>query len=334
MGELGIRRWLPWHLLLTLSALAGILFLIFPGASATVLGTAWLAATAVFFLMRWQQNSIWGIIAALAVPLHPLWHHERTPTPLLAETLELIVLNCVLAGWRLTFLPRFAWLFWSLTAIGLTLGNALAWATHPRTGLITGFLTISGLLLATVLALRVHRRSLSHRPSWGNLIVAVPVSLVAVTAGFLLVPVVVEVFAGISNSVLQGGDPGTLLRAATDFYFVEFPPPGFSTAESERWGWPSVWLTVPLVLFGLWRSISRGVKELARNKAPLAWGLTLYALLGVLGTLLHPAESKDVVLLRLASLAVLLSVFGVADFVRGITDRLVLAPPEERDQPC
>jgi hypothetical protein len=41
---------------------------------------------------------------------------------------------------------------------------------------------------------------------------------------------------------------------------------------------------------------------------------------------------RSVAVLSLASLAVLLTVFAVGDQVRGFMERLVLAPPQERDE--
>ena len=60
--------------------------------------------------------------------------------------------------------------------------------------------------------------------------------------------------------------------------------------------------------------------------------ITLFALVVVGGMCWKPGTSDDIALLSLASLAVLLSVFGIADVVRSCMERLVLAPPQERDE--
>ena len=106
---------------------------------------------------------------------------------------------------------------------------------------------------------------------------------------------------------------------------------GFSRAELERWAWPEVWMVLALMAWGLWCSFRRGWKQWARCKAPLPWVLMLFALVVVAGLCMQPGSTDEIALLSLASLAVLLSVFGIADVARSCMERLVLAPPQERD---
>src|SRR5262245_29545949 len=144
------RRRLPWGTLLTLAGLAGILCLVLrsaPGsgrASWESVAAAVTASSALFLVMRWQQNYVWGVVAALALPLQPLywrWVHQPAQAPaLLAEAMELVALAGVVACWQLTFQPRVSWLSWGLAAAGLCVGSALAWPAQPRAGLVTALL--------------------------------------------------------------------------------------------------------------------------------------------------------------------------------------------------
>src|SRR5262249_20575005 len=247
-----------------------------------------------------------------------------------AAALELIVLTCVTFAWRLTFLPRVAWLSWLVVFAVLVGCNALAWPTQPRGGLVTSLMTLVGMPLASVLALRQRRRSAAAIPSCGNLVMSVTAGILAVVAGLFLAWLPVEYLHWPLHPALKTTDPETLLGAAVDLKAAEWPLAGFTWTELERWCWPGVWITLPLMLLGLWRTVSRGWKESARNRAPLAWTLTVYAVVAMVGVALHPAEVRQSDFLPLASLAVLLAVFCVADLVRGITERLVLPTPEER----
>jgi hypothetical protein len=112
----------------------------------------------------------------------------------------------------------------------------------------------------------------------------------------------------------------------------EYRVHGFTVEELRRWAWPELWVVLPLMGWGLWRSCRRGWKLWARGKPPLAWVLPLFALILAAGVVFRPGKDDEVSLLSLASLAVLLSIFGIADVLRGFMEKLVLAPPQERDE--
>jgi hypothetical protein len=86
------------------------------------------------------------------------------------------------------------------------------------------------------------------------------------------------------------------------------------------------------MLWGFWRSFRRGWRLWRRGQPPVAWVLTLYGAVAFAGAALHSGEAGQITLLTLASLAVLLGVFGIADLVRGFMERLVLAPPQDREE--
>ena len=84
--------------------------------------------------------------------------------------------------------------------------------------------------------------------------------------------------------------------------------------------------------WGLWCSVRRGWREFKRRQAPVPWLLTLYAVVGGLSAVTAWRGNATLVVLELAVLSVLLSVFGVADFFRGISERLILSLPAERQE--
>jgi hypothetical protein len=91
------------------------------------------------------------------------------------------------------------------------------------------------------------------------------------------------------------------------------------------WAWTTPWVAGPLLLVGLWRTLARGRNSRAKGRPPLAW---LVAVAGV-GTILavgaRPLASGS---LALATVGSLLSVFGVADLVLALVERIELKPPE------
>jgi hypothetical protein len=96
------------------------------------------------------------------------------------------------------------------------------------------------------------------------------------------------------------------------------------------WCWTTPWVAVPLMLVGVWRAVARGRKGTKNGRPPLAW---LVAGAGV-GTLVavgaRPLASGS---LALAAVGSLLSVFGVADLVLALVERIELKPPEPGPAP-
>src|SRR5205807_86566 len=110
------------------------------------------------------------------------------------------------------------------------------------------------------------------------------------------------------------------------------PPSPTSWEQLNQSSWPTVWLTVPLITWGLWCTLRRGWRELKKRRAPTPWMLTLYTAVVAIGLFAPLGENTAVASLSLGCLAVLLAVFGVADFFRGISERLILLPPAERQE--
>jgi hypothetical protein len=91
------------------------------------------------------------------------------------------------------------------------------------------------------------------------------------------------------------------------------------------WCWTTPWIVVPLVLVGLWRTIARSRKSLTTGRPPLAW-LTAASFLGSIVAIgARPIAEGS---LALAAAGSLLSVFGLADVILVLKERIELKPPE------
>ncbi len=333
MDESAPRR-LPWGLLLTLGLLTLLLLTLPPLRPPTAAVAPWhvLLALAAFLVLRWQQGYLWGVLAALLLPLHPLYPQwtKELPQALRAEALELTVLAAVTYGWRLTFAPAFAWKSWLAMAAVLIVAGALAWPAWPQSGLVAGLLVLLGLGWAVVLAWRVSRTGGPNGPALSNRLAAVLVSLAAPAAALFLAPAGAALSSAAPLHWPLAGD--AVPEDAAQLLAQALPGSGglelrgFYRQDLEQWAWPTVWLALSLTAWGLWSCVRRGFKEAGRRRPPLAWLLLLFALLELACMTLHAATQ----FLPLASLAVLLAVFGVGDVARSIGEGLVLEPPGER----
>jgi hypothetical protein len=281
---------------------------------------------AVFLVLRWLQNYVWGLVAGLLLPLHPLL--RAGDLTFQALPLLLVVLACTTAGWRLSFGPSFARKGWLVVAAGLVLASALAWPLAARTGLMAAVVAGVGLLGAAVLAARLRKRKGTILPSWGNVTAAAVLGILTPAAGLVLAQVLLPE----SYELKAPSEPLVLLEAGVGTKFPEFRIEKFTSDELQRWAWPQPWVVGILMIWGFWRSCRRGWKQWRRRQPPMAWTLTLFAVVSFAGATLRSYELGGNTLLPLAALAVLLSIFGVADMVRGFMERLVLAPPQEREE--
>ncbi len=323
------RRLLPWGLLIALLVLAGGVVGVLrwrPGSEAPVpwpgVFAAVTAAFATFLFFRGLSHSLWGLIAAFLLILHPHlywnWTSEREFL-FLAVALELVILAFSVGIWRQVFASHFSGAAWVLIAAVCSAGLSLAWAVQPRSGLVATVLVAAGLAWAMILGLRQR-----PGPNLANLIVAGGLALLGPAAGVGLA-LYGENLDNVPRhpDLPRNGDLATYLQAAVGPDFSAGVP-GF-TADLDFWAWPLAWLVVLLLAYGAWRAVRRGWSQRAQRHPPVAWVLALFAGLEILGVVLQPAAPREVA--PLAALAVLLSAFGVADFFRGISERLVLAPP-------
>jgi hypothetical protein len=134
------------------------------------------------------------------------------------------------------------------------------------------------------------------------------------------------------QAVPAGSDWQGILETAVSQDLAEYRFHGFARDDVRRWAWPQEWVVLVLMAWGLWRTFRRGWRDWARCRPPLTWALLLYVIIDLVGASLHPGADQDTALLALASLAVVLAVFGIADVLRGFMERLVLAPPQEREE--
>jgi hypothetical protein len=91
------------------------------------------------------------------------------------------------------------------------------------------------------------------------------------------------------------------------------------------WAWTLPWVALALVLTGLWRTVVRGRQDWKHGRAPLTWLLAVASVGGFFAVAARPIASGS---LALAALAALLSVFGVADLIQAMVERIALKPPE------
>lgn len=95
--------------------------------------------------------------------------------------------------------------------------------------------------------------------------------------------------------------------------------------DSGAWSWTTPWVAGPLVLVGLWRTVARGIKGWHRGRPPLAWLITVTAVGALLAVGARPAAADSLVL---AAFGAMLSVFGVADLMLALIERIRLESPE------
>jgi hypothetical protein len=312
---------MPWGLVVTLALLAGAVAFwmrwLQPTPEAApweVVGLAALTTLAAFLAMRWLQNYFWGVVTAVLLMLHPL-HGQRTEPYRAAfqvEALELVVLAVVIAGWRLAFRRDFVWRSWlCLAVLGGLATMAAAWNVPSDQASRGTALLVAWPVPLALLALMPSQRRAGDRPHRGNLACLLLVGLLFFFLVGYLSPPSINDYMLSWQKVGEASWSGLQLRA-------------WERDQLDKWTWPTLWVMVPLVLWGLWRTVRRGWRELRKRRAPAPWVLTLDAAFG----LLVPGEATAV--LPLAALAVLLAVFGVADVFHGISEQLILLPPEER----
>jgi hypothetical protein len=155
---------------------------------------------------------------------------------------------------------------------------------------------------------------LARNASWRHRLLLFVATLGVPSAGILALRYV----HGESPRFLEGGDWPALVAEWRNAI-------ANGAWSSGAWAWTMPWVVLVLLLIGLWRTIVRGVKERKHGRPPLAWllavaGLGAFAALGA-----RPLASGS---LALAATGALLSVFGVADLIQGLVERIELRPPD------
>ena len=339
---------IPWGLVLAFAALAAVVTIVLSLGPGSERGASWpaiasvvLAGWAMFLSERWLQNYLWGLLAALVFTLHPyvLGWAKAGEVLLWGEALGLVVLAANIASWRILFQKQFLPLAWVAIGLILVVGIGLAWSVERRIptnrlpdlrmGLVAALVTVGGLLLGSILACVRHKQ---WTLCWGNVSIAALLSILCPLLGLMLAVARFPVFDGLSNP--RYGD--VTLDACVSLLDATFLPNpdyrgdlSFMVSEMERSGVAAI-LTVAMMVVGWWRSLRRGWKCWRGSQPPLAWLLTLFAVIDLASIVLHPPYAASIALISFAPVAVLLNVFGFADLAQGLGERLVLAPPHER----
>jgi hypothetical protein len=97
------------------------------------------------------------------------------------------------------------------------------------------------------------------------------------------------------------------------------------TWAAGSWCWTTAWFAATLVLIGLWRTIARGRREWQQGLPPMACLIavaSIGAVAALNGRLLATGS------LALAGVMAVLSVFGIADLIQALVERIELKPPE------
>jgi hypothetical protein len=168
-------------------------------------------------------------------------------------------------------------------------------------------------LTAVVTVLAVAIGLTIHRVSWRDRLRLIGV--------MLLLPA-----AGVSLAVAQDHRPPALSQADWPAVIDEWKAAVSNRSwDQGAWCWTDPWLAGPLLLVGIWRTLARGRKQARTGQAPLAWLLAV-AGLGVLVALGgRPLASGS---LALAATGAILTVFGIADLIQSLVERVALKPPE------
>jgi hypothetical protein len=285
-----------------------------------------IAAVAVFLTMRCVQGFFWGLAAALCLTFHPCWkdptesiHEWETP----AGALVLAAAAGGAIAWRLTFHPRFAWRAWPLLLGMLTVGTSLAWKADQHLGLLALTLVVTALGTAAVFAGRQRLRGTEAAPSRLNV-------AAAVVGGIALAPASLLAYRFFDRSLSFADGWWPLVRDSFPDDLT-WSTRAFEMTQLERWCRPLPWVVLPLLGLATILTLRRGWKQWTGATVPMAWFLTLCAVVMSAALLFMPQPAGPGLSIVLTALAVLLAVFAVADLLQCTFDRLVLRPPEERD---
>jgi hypothetical protein len=155
---------------------------------------------------------------------------------------------------------------------------------------------------------------LARNASWLHRLLLVVATIGVPSTGVL----VLRYVHGESPRFLEGGDWPRLINEWRNTI-------ANGAWSSGSWAWTMPALVLSLMLIGLWRTIVRGIKERRHGRPPLAWLLGI-ASLGAFAALgARPLASGS---LTLAAIGALLSVFGLADLILALVERIELRPPD------
>lgn len=284
-----------------------------------------IVAVAVFWIERRWQGFLWGVAAALVMTLHPSLRQPDGDgwSRYFAEAAVVAVMAGVAAGWHAAILPRTAWRVWPFLILGIGLGVGLAWAGERRAGLFAAVVAGVGLGSGSVLSWIVRGRKLPHGPTFLNTYLALAGAAAGPALGLLVYRIIDASVASESSfwaplqQLHQGGPEPTR--------------PDVSLGLLNRWFWPWVWLTAPVLAWSLWRALGNGWKQWRRDEPPLPWLLPVFALLAIPALFVWPLREPERTPLVVSVVVVLAVVYVLADVLHKTARGLVLPPSYDRE---
>jgi hypothetical protein len=341
MGEPSPKRWNLWGWVLALALLHGVLLpvLRFPVTSREpttwrMVAAAVATALAAFVSGRWLMSYFWGLVLALGVTLQPVFLEQtyRGERAVVNEALQMATLALTIAAWRCTFRQAPAWRGWTGVALGLFLLLSGAWLVGVNTGLRCSEKAFLGLLVAFLVGLYAQRAGWTATSRW-NLSLALLVTLTVPAGSFLAAGAVPQAGRWLQEQGISWGGLALSSSAAdltTERLSVEIRGPwtdGALPRDLDSWTWPTPWVVLPLAGWGLLRSWWRGRGAITQGRSAVSWQLLVFAVVEL--TTCWQIREESTKVLSLATLAVVLAVFGIGDYGRAIAERMVLAPPGE-----
>jgi len=274
-----------------------------------------LAAVSAICYVSWRFHSYIAALATLILfryldPVEPnrVAYLERGTDAILLVTLWV----GMVAGTRQGRGGNAPWLFVLLLAMAVSF---FAWYGHglpSSEDTIGRERTMHITILVTVLAFFVGY--LGGTEIWSDRFKLIGVTIVIPIAGLLASKLV----RGDWPRWWEGGNWGQLSNEWKDAI-------DSGSWKTGVWCWTLPWVCVPLVCFGLWRTLARGRIQYQLGRAPVAWLLFIVSFGTLLALGARPIASGS---LALCAIGAILCVFGIADFILGMVERIALDPPE------
>ena len=274
-----------------------------------------LAAVSAVCYASWRFHSYLAALATLILfryldPAEPsrVAFLERGTDAVLLVTLWI----GMVAGTRQCRRGNAPWLFSLLLAVGVSFFGWYGYG-FPTSEDASARERLTHLTIA-VTALAFLLGNLGRTDTWSDRLKLVGVTIVIPMAGLIAARLV----RGDWPRMWAGGDWGQLFNEWKDAI-------DSGSWKTGVWCWTLPWVCVPLVLFGLWRALARGRKQYQLGRAPVGWLLFIASFSTLVALGARPIASGS---LALAAVGAILSVFGIADLILSIVERIALDPPE------
>ena len=274
-----------------------------------------LTAVAAIGYVAWRFHGLIPAAVAIALfrfadPVHPSYDavQERANDAIFLATLAL----GIGVGSRQGRSGTTAWVLLAVLAAGIAyfgwFGRALPAPTDAVARDRLRHVTLALAALSILVALFARR--VSWRDRARLIMVAVVIPALGVVAARLA--------SGDWPRLLDGGEWNSLVAqwqsALRD-----------GTWDAGAWCWTTPWVAGPLVLVGVWGAVARGRKGMKKGRPPLAWLVAAAGLGAIVALGARPIAAGS---MALAAVGAILSVFGVADLILALVERVQLEPPE------